>query len=385
MNIFSYNIILSFFYPIILFIGVFRLCLKKENHLSFQQKFFASHNYIKFQKTNTIIHFASIGELNSIKFLVEKLNNEEILLTCSTLSSYNLSKEKYPHINIIFLPIDFQWNIKKFISNINIKKILWIDSEIWPNWLNCSKKANIKNILVNGRLSERSYTNWIKIKSFSRFLGEKYDLIFAKSLEDKKKLYEVFKSKVYYFGNLKFYINVNIPKYKKNHLCFASIHKAEFEIIIEIISKLNQSLFESIKIIPRHIQFSNDLKIMLREDLKNKIEIHEKFGESQTIFDKSKIVFMGGSLIHHGGQNPLEPLARGCYIVSGEHNDNFKDQYLDLERLNLATIVGNDTSQISSKINDLINLNFNNSNLIVKYFKDNKKDLNKMMEMIQKC
>ena len=385
MNIFSYNIILSFFYPIILFIGVFRLCLKKENRLSFQQKFFASHNYIKFQKTNTIIHFASIGELNSIKFLVEKLNNEEILLTCSTLSSYNLSKEKYPHINIIFLPIDFQWNIKKFISNINIKKILWIDSEIWPNWLNCSKKANIKNILVNGRLSERSYTNWIKIKSFSRFLGEKYDLIFAKSLEDKKKLYEVFKSKVYYFGNLKFYINVNIPKYKKNHLCFASIHKAEFEIIIEIISKLNQSLFESIKIIPRHIQFSNDLKMMLREDLKNKIEIHEKFGESQTIFDKSKIVFMGGSLIHHGGQNPLEPLARGCYIVSGEHNDNFKDQYLDLERLNLATIVGNDTSQISSKINDLINLNFNNSNLIVKYFKDNKKDLNKMMEMIQKC
>ena len=385
MNIFSYNIILSFFYPIILFIGVFRLCLKKENRLSFQQKFFASHNYIKFQKTNTIIHFASIGELNSIKFLVEKLNNEEILLTCSTLSSYNLSKEKYPHINIIFLPIDFQWNIKKFISNINIKKILWIDSEIWPNWLSYSKKANIKNILVNGRLSERSYTNWIKIKSFSRFLGEKYDLIFAKSLEDKKKLYEVFKSKVYYFGNLKFYINVNIPKYKKNHLCFASIHKAEFEIIIEIISKLNQSLFESIKIIPRHIQFSNDLKIMLREDLKNKIEIHEKFGESQTIFDKSKIVFMGGSLIHHGGQNPLEPLARGCYIVSGEHNDNFKDQYLDLERLNLATIVGNDTSQISSKINDLINLNFNNSNLIVKYFKDNKKDLNKMMEMIQKC
>ena len=385
MNIFSYNIILSFFYPIILFIGVFRLCLKKENHLSFQQKFFASHNYIKFQKTNTIIHFASIGELNSIKFLVEKLNNEEILLTCSTLSSYNLSKEKYPHINIIFLPIDFQWNIKKFISNINIKKILWIDSEIWPNWLSCSKKANIKNILVNGRLSEKSYTNWIKIKSFSRFLGEKYDLIFAKSLEDKKKLYEVFKSKVYYFGNLKFYINVNIPKYKKNHLCFASIHKAEFEIIIEIISKLNLSLFESIKIIPRHIQFSSDLKMMLREDLKNKIEIHEKFGESQTIFDKSKIVFMGGSLIHHGGQNPLEPLARGCYIVSGEHNDNFKDQYLDLERLNLATIVGNDTSQISSKINDLINLNFNNSNLIVNYFKDNKKDLNKMMEMIQKC
>ncbi|MDA9659639.1 hypothetical protein N9T69_01740, partial [Alphaproteobacteria bacterium] len=151
------------------------------------------------------------------------------------------------------------------------------------------------------------------------------------------------------------------------------------------ITKLNLNLFESITIIPRHIQFSNDLKIMLGEDLKNKIKVHEKFGESKTIFDKSKLVFMGGSLIHHGGQNPLEALARGCYIISGEYNDNFRDQYLDLENLNLATIVSNDISQISSKINDLIDLNFDNFNLIINYFEDNKKNLNKMIEMIQKC
>ena len=385
MNIFSYNLILSFFYPIILLIGILRLCLRKENYLSFKQKFFANYDYSEFKKVNIIIHFASIGELNSIKFLLDKLNNEKILLTCSTLSSYNLSKEKYPNINIIFLPIDFQWNVKKFILNINVEKILWIDSEIWPNWLNSSKKAKIKNILVNGRLSKKSYTNWIKLKSLSIHLGKKYELIFAKSVEDREKLYEVFQSKVYYFGNLKFYLNVNIPKNKKNHLCFASIHKAEFETIIQIISKLDLNLFESITIIPRHIQFSNDLKMMLGEDLKNKIEVHEKFGESQTIFDKSKIVFMGGSLIHHGGQNPLEALARGCYIMSGAYNDNFRDQYLDLEKLTLATIVSNDTSQISSKINDLVDLNLDNSNLIINYFKDNKKNLNKMIEMIQQC
>ncbi len=385
MNIFNYNIILSFFYPIILLVGIIRLILKKENYLSFQQKFFASHDYSKFQKVNIIIHSASIGELNSIKFLIDKLNNEEILLTCSTLSSYNLSKEKYPHINIIFLPIDFRWNVKRFISNINIKKILWIDSEIWPNWLSYSEKAKIKNILVNGRLSKKSYTNWIKIKSFSIYLGKKYELIFAKSIEDKERLYEIFRSKIYYFGNLKFYLDVDIPNDKKNYLCFASIHKAEFETIIQIISGLDLNLIKSIIIIPRHIQFSNDLKMMLGKDFKNKIEIHKKFGETKTIFDKSKIVFMGGSLIRHGGQNPLEALARGCYIMSGEYNDNFRDQYLELEKLNLASIVNNDTKQISSKINNLVNLNFQNSDLIINYFKDNRKDLNKMIEMIQQC
>jgi 3-deoxy-D-manno-octulosonic-acid transferase len=385
MNIFSYNVIISFFYPIIFFIGLLRLILKKENYLSFQQKFFANHDYSEFQKVNIIIHFSSIGELNSIKFLIDKLNNQEILLTCATLSSYNLSKEKYPHLNIIFLPIDFKWNVNKFILKSNLKKILWIDSEIWPNWLNCSKKAKIKNILVNGRLSKKSFAKWNKLKSFSKYLGEKYELIFAKSVDDKERLYEVFKRKVYYFANLKFYLNVNIPKNKKNCLCFASIHKAEFETIIRIITKLDLNLFESITVIPRHIQYSNRLKKMLREDLRNKINIHDKFGESQTIFDKSKIVFMGGSLIHHGGQNPLEALARGCYIVSGKYNDNFRDQYLDLEKLNLATIVNNDTSLISSKINGLVDLNFDNSSLIVDYFKDNKKNLNKMVEMIQQC
>ena len=125
--------------------------------------------------------------------------------------------------------------------------------------------------------------------------------------------------------------------------------------------------------------------MMLGEDLKNKIEIHNKFGESQTIFDKSKIVFMGGSLIRHGGQNPLEALARGCYIMSGKYNDNFRDQYLDLEKLNLASIVNSDTSQISAKINDLVGSNFDNLNLIINYFKENKKNLNKMVEMIQQC
>ena len=385
MNIFSYNIIIFLSYPLIISFGIFRLILRKENYLSFKQKFFANLDYNKFKKINIVIHFASIGELNSIRFLVDKLKNEEILLTCSSLSSYNLSKAKYPHINVIFLPIDFQWNVKKFISNINLEKILWIDSEIWPNWLSYSKKAKIKNILVNGRLSKKSYSNWNKLKSFSIYLGEKYELIFAKSIEDRERLNEVFKNKVFYFGSLKFYLKVNVPQIKKNHLCFASIHRTEFESIIKVISKLDISIFESITIIPRHIQYSNDLRIMLGENLIKKIIIHEQFGQSETIFNKSKIVFMGGSLFHHGGQNPLEALSRGCYIVSGRYNDNFKEQYFDLEKLNLATIVDNKPNEISSKINDLIELNFDNSNLIKSYFKDNKKNLNKMFEMIQKC
>ncbi len=387
MIIFSYNIILFFTYPIFILLAFCRLLLKKENNLSINHKYFAKFDYKEFEDIETIIHFASIGELNSIHFLLEKLANEKILLTCCTISSYNLSQKKYPHIKIIFLPFDFRWNVKKFISNMNLKKILWIDSEIWPNWLIHSKNSNIKNILVNGRLSKRSYDRWSKIKPFSKFLGQNYELIFAKSVEDKNKLNDIFQRKIYHFGNLKFYLNVEIAKdkYKRNNLCFASIHKSEFELIISIIKNLNLDLFDSITIIPRHINFSNELKSMLGFELNFKINVHDKFGESLTIFDKSKLVFMGGSLINHGGQNPLEPLSRGCYVLSGKYIDNFKDQYFELEKLKLANVLDNNINQISSKIDHLIKLNFDDSKKIIAYFKDNSKYFNSMINMIEKC
>ncbi len=234
-------------------------------------------------------------------------------------------------------------------------------------------------------MSNKSYTSWKKLNFLSVYLGKKYELILAKSLEDKKKLNEIFKREVFYFGNLKFYLKVNTSTEKKNTLCFASIHRAEFESIMNIISRLNIELYDSITIIPRHIQFANDLKLLFDKNFNNKIKVHERFGESEFIFDNSKIVFMGGSLINHGGQNPLEALARGCYILSGKFNENFKDQYLDLERLGLASIIDNNLNEISMKINDLIKLNFDNSYLISKYFEDNKKYFNKMIEMIEKC
>ena len=119
--------------------------------------------------------------------MVENLLTKKIILSCSTLSSYNLAKKKYQNYLVIFLPLDFKWSINKFLDRTKIKKIIWIDSEIWPNWLIISQKKKIKNILINGRLSEKSYSRWRNFSSFAQLLGNQYSLIFAKSLDDKKK------------------------------------------------------------------------------------------------------------------------------------------------------------------------------------------------------
>ena len=147
MIIFSYNFLQIIFFPIFLLIAFFRIIFKKENFTSFTQKVFCDYNFTELNEFDYLIHFSSIGELNSIDYLVENLSNKKILLTCSTLSSYNLAKKKYQKYPIIFLPLDFKWNINKFLNYIKIKKIIWIDSEIWPNWLTISKRKKNKKYI----------------------------------------------------------------------------------------------------------------------------------------------------------------------------------------------------------------------------------------------
>ena len=382
---FKYKCFQLIIYPVVVIFSFIRIILKKDSIFSIKQKLFCIYDFQKFKDLEVAIHFASIGELNSIRFITDNLLNKKILLSCSTLSSYNLAKKIYPQYQIIFLSFDFSWNVKKFLKNTHIKKFIWIDSEIWPNWLVESKKNNIKNILANGRLSDKSYNKWKKISSFAKLIGRNYDLIFTKSEDDKKKFENLFLQDALYYGNLKFNLDIKFQSRKKNNICFASIHKFEFSKIIKIIRNLDHSLFDKIFIIPRHVQYSEKLRSMLDSELNDKIYIHNKFGDTVDFFDQSKLVFMGGSLFNHGGQNPLEALSRGCYLLTGKHIGNFKKEYYDLDKLNLASIIETSLEEISKKINNLITTDIQNSEVINNYFKKNTKEFFNMMDLINKC
>ncbi len=386
MLIFSYRLLQVIFFPIILFIGLIRIYNKKENYSSYMQKIFSSQNYEQISKSDYLIHFASIGELNSIKYLIDCLDNNKIVLSCSTLSSFEVSKKRYPNLFCIFLPLDFFWNVNIFLSKTNFKKILWIDSEIWPNWLLISNQKNLKNILINGRISDKSFTKWSKYPKLSQIIGEQYNLIFAQSKKDQKKISNIFGRLVYFYGNLKFNIETNIPSTKRKIVCFASIHLAEYNKVLNIIKGLKLNEIHEVVIIPRHIQYFEVLnKKIISKNLK-KITIHNKFGDSMSIFERSKIVFMGGSLIEHGGQNPLEPLSHGCFVLSGSFNKNFEEIYLDLEKLNLCKTMNSDNLDlISNEINNLVKVDFNNSAEIENFISTNRNSLKNITEMIEKC
>ena len=386
MIFFSYNFLQILFFPIFFLLALFRIVLNKENLKSIKQKVLCNYNFTKLRELDHLIHFSSIGELNSINYLIENLSTKKIILSCSTLSSYNLAKKKYQNFLIIFLPLDFLWNINKFLSRTNIKKIIWIDSEIWPNWLIISKRKRIKNILINGRLSEKSYSRWSNFSSFAQLLGSQYSLIFAKSFDDKIKFENIFKKNVFHFGNLKFYQKLNLINNKKNIICFASIHKEEFEKVLEIIQYLNFSSIEKIIIIPRHVHFSSKLQSMIKQNYVNKIFILDKFGENDSAYESAKLTFMGGSLFEHGGQNPLEPLSKGCFVLSGQYINNFKEIYTELENLSLAKVLNNNNAQeISSKMNKYIDMGIDNHQDIQDYFNLNTKQLRLIIDKVEEC
>ena len=386
MIFFSYNFLQILFFPIFFLLALFRIVSNKENLKSIKQKVLCNYNFTKLRELDHLIHFSSIGELNSINYLIENLSTKKIILSCSTLSSYNLAKKKYQNFLIIFLPLDFSWNINKFLSHTNIKKIIWIDSEIWPNWLIISKRKKIKNILINGRLSEKSYSRWSNFSSFAQLLGSQYSLIFAKSYDDKIKFENIFKKNVFHLGNLKFYQKLNLINNKKNIICFASIHKEEFEKVLEIIQYLNFSSIEKIIIIPRHVHFSSKLQSMIKQNYVNKIFILDKFGENDLAYESAKLTFMGGSLFEHGGQNPLEPLSKGCFVLSGQYINNFKEIYSELENLSLAKVLkDNNAQEISSMMNKYIDMGINNHQDIQDYFNLNTKQLRLIIDKVEEC
>ena len=386
MIFFSYNFLQILFFPIFFLLALFRIVSNKENLKSIKQKILCNYNFTKLRELDHLIHFSSIGELNSINYLIENLSTKKIILSCSTLSSYNLAKKKYQNFLIIFLPLDFSWNINKFLSHTNIKKIIWIDSEIWPNWLIISKRKRIKNILINGRLSEKSYSRWSNFSSFAQLLGSQYSLIFAKSFDDKIKFENIFKKNVFHFGNLKFYQKLNLINNKKNIICFASIHKEEFEKVLEIIQYLNFSSIEKIIIIPRHVHFSSKLQSMIKQNYVNKIFILDKFGENDSAYESAKLTFMGGSLFEHGGQNPLEPLSKGCFVLSGQYINNFKEIYSELENLSLAKVLNdNNAQEISYMMNKYIDIGINNHQDIQDYFNLNTKQLRLIIDKVEEC
>ena len=402
-----------FLFPIILIsplIVLIRIFLGKEDQNRFKEKY---GFFLKKNKSNETIwiHGASVGEILSIIPIVKKFEEDKrikrILITSSTTSSSHiLSKFKFKKTVHQFYPFDLNFLTKHFINHWKPKLAIFVDSEIWPNMFNNLYKKSIPLILLNARITRKSFNRWKFLPSFSKKIFEKITLALPQNTESKKYLKLLGTKKIKLVGNLKFFggsqkDNVNLilkKKFSKKVIfCAASTHRTEELFVGKVHKELKSEIKNLITIIiPRHINRKKEILSELNniglnsqlhtssKKLSNNTDIYivDTYGESAKFYSLSKLTFLGGSLIPHGGQNPLESAREGNYILYGPHVENFKEVYEMLEKLKITTRV-NSIKKMKYIVHQKINfLQRNKVNKKLKYLGD--KILNKNLFEIKK-
>ena len=400
------NLIL-FLSPIIVLI---RLLQKKEDPLRFKEKlgFFSKK---KLKGKLIWFHGASVGELLSVIPLIEKLEKnkqiKQILITSNTLSSSKiLSKLKLKKTIHQFFPIDTNYNTNKFLRYWDPSIVIFIDSEIWPNMIMNIKKKSISLMLINARITKKSFKKWKFFSSSAKKIFQNFDICLSSSLESKNYLKLIGAKKISYIGNLKFTqsekatnkLSNNIKKFfsTKKIWCASSTHELEEKICANIHKKLKIKYKNLLTIIiPRHIHRTKKIIKQIKE-LNLKIHLHDSkkkidketdiylvnsFGQTQSFFKTCKTVFLGGSIIKHGGQNPLEAAKYGCQIIHGPNIWNFKEIYNLLE-VHKASYKITTSNKLAFKVEQILNNKKNSKNLQLKIKNLGSKILNSTLDEI---
>ena len=379
--IFIYRIIINIIFLISPIILVFRLLKNKEDPKRFKEKFC----YFSEERNKGKLiwfHGASVGELQSIVPLIEKLNRnkkiKKILVTSNTLSSSNiLQKLKIKKVSHQFFPIDTNFHTKKFLNYWKPCSAFFIDSEIWPNMYTNLKKKNIPIVLLNGRITKKSFSRWKSFSSFSKKIFDYFDLCLTANNKSKEYLYKLGAKKIKFIGNLKYSQSENekiilkesIKKFisSKKTWCASSTHNPEEEFC-GLVHKELKSKHKNLLtiIIPRHIDRVEsivnrlkelDLKVHLhgsKNKIKNDIDVYivDAYGKTKSFYNFCKNIFLGGSLVNHGGQNPLEATRYGCNILHGPNTENFSEIYKFLNQKKISYKV-NTRKQMINCLNKL--------------------------------
>ncbi len=371
-----YRLLINFILVLSPLIIVFRFFKKKEDPIRFKEKlgFFS-----KEKKGGKLIwfHGASVGELQSVIPIIEKLNInkkvKQILITSNTLSSSKIIDQyKFKKVVHQFFPVDSKVLSNKFLDYWKPSASFFIDSEIWPNTILNLYKKNIPIILLNARITKKTFKRWKLISFFSKSIFDKFNLCLPSNFETKKYLNQLGAKKIKFIGNLKYSQSENNNQ-KINHVlrkfisrkkvwCASSTHPSE-EIFCGLVHKSLKKKYKNLLtiIIPRHINRISEIKSELNKlDLKvhdhepkkkidDNIDIYlvNSYGQTKSFYSNCKNIFLGGSIINHGGQNPLEATRYGCNILHGPNISNFNEIYNNLKKMNISSQINNKKMMIN--------------------------------------
>lgn len=308
------------------------------------------------------IHALSVGEVFSAIPIVDALNTrypeKAIAFTVTTSKGMDIARSRLRHkVNILeTMPVDFWWSIHRFVKKINPSLFVLVETDIWPGLINHLNRRAIKTVLVNGRISPRTYKSYIRFSFFVRKMFDGFENCLVQSNLDRQRLLRVGinPKKVYVAGNVKFDQDwKKMSQYERNDLLdlfgfnaqnliwiAGSTHKGEEDIVIKVFNRLKED-FRKLRLIiaPRNAERGHEIMVLMEKEgihaqLKSELPVNnENFdviilntvGELDRIYGIGQVSFVGGSLVPIGGHNLLEPANFGCPVIFGPFTHNFVD------------------------------------------------------------
>jgi 3-deoxy-D-manno-octulosonic-acid transferase len=315
------------------------------------------------------MHGASVGEVLAVAGLVERMRmmNIRVLLTSGTVTSATIVARRFPPDVIHqFIPYDSPRFVARFLDHWQPSFALFVESDLWPNLILSGAERRIPMIVVNGRMSQRSFQRWRSAPATMGTLLSRFEMCLVQSQGDADRFAALGSPHVFNTGNLKF--DVPAPPadpLKLEQLARAmqgrpvvlasSTHPGEEEVVLDVHRRL-AAYFPALLtiIVPRHpergqqvaqLTGTSSLRVAMRSrdqlpSPETDIYVADTLGELGLFYRLSPIVFVGGSLVNHGGQNPIEPIKLGAAVLHGPHVGNFAEIYRALDEAGGARLAG---------------------------------------------
>lgn len=311
-----------------------------------------------------MFHGVSVGEINAIEKLIKKTREEfpmaKIVVTTGTNTGQEIAHKKLEEIAdlITYFPFDTPACVNRFLTKVAPTDVLMAETEIWPNFLDGCKRRGVNISIINGRISDRTFKSYMKLKFFFKPLLKKYTGIFTQSTEDLNKFLSLGANKdtTKRMNNLKFDITAPIVDFdfEKDGRVFlaASTHSGEDKIAYETFKRLKEK-YNDLKFViaPRHLTRLEEVKTVVQKfGLRSNGDSLKEFdtlildtmGELGKMFSFADIAFIGGSFNKTGGHNPLEAIIWGKPVISGPSINNFKDIYAIIQNAKAGFVVKNE-------------------------------------------
>ncbi|HZE63417.1 MAG TPA: 3-deoxy-D-manno-octulosonic acid transferase [Pyrinomonadaceae bacterium] len=310
------------------------------------------------------IHCVSVGETQAARPLVlelkKQLPNFRIAISTTTLTGQNLAREifKYDVEKIFYFPFDWRWTVRRTLKALRPEAVLIMETELWPGFLRECERQQIPVVVLNGRLSERSFRRYRLFRGFMSRVLRGVSLAIMQTEPDaaRLRLLGIATEKVKVSGSLKFDagtlpLNDELTaalgaRFNFNSdaplILAASTHAPEERIVIEAVKQLiaHEVPRARLLIAPRHPERFGEVAALIEAlsiswarrsaspqatDGTAKVVLLDTIGELQSVYPLATIVLVGGSIAKTGGHNILEPAAVGACILTGAHTYNFRE------------------------------------------------------------